>query len=79
MDLLKKAIDAYSSIISYEDLKRNKLTMADYRSLHCSLSNLRDTGTTREISDNIKNWFCKIGFEAKLNNGVYIISIPNRV
>lgn len=79
MDLLKKAIDAYSSIISYEDLKRNKLTMADYHSLHCSLNNLRDTGKSREISDNVKNWFCKMGFETKMKNGVYIISIPNIV
>lgn len=57
-----KAIEAFKEIETEKDLKRAKLTLAEFRELGEDLQEYIKTGQTRTICKAIADWFKKYGF-----------------
>lgn len=57
-----KAIEAFKAIQTDKDLKRAKLTLAEFRELGEDLQEYIKTGQTRTICKAIADWFKEYGF-----------------
>lgn len=57
MTKYERAYRAYMSIETAEDLKKNKLTLLDYRVICETLKDLYDTGESATFIENVAKWF----------------------
>lgn len=72
--LLNKAVSSYESIATDRDLKRLKLTLADYNAIPDIIARLQVYGFAETFVYDIAEWFRKLGFKVILGTVNYRIS-----
>ena len=73
MKNLKKAIQEYMMMETVKDLKKNKLTFAEYDELHRVLMDVNKRGQGETIMKGVKDWMVKHGAEAEAEGIGWII------
>lgn len=71
---IKKAYNAIRSIDNINDLKRNKLTLAEYNDLCSAFNDLVERQEAETISERVAKWYKKQGFDVTEKGIGYKIS-----
>ena len=70
----EKAMKAFKSLDTMQDLTRARITYSDYLEIACSLQSLESYGTAETISFNVAQWFGKYGADVKVKGCGWKIS-----
>lgn len=73
MKNLKKAMQESMMMETVKDLKKNKLTFAEYDELHNVLMDVNKRGQSGTIMQGVKDWMVKYGAEAEVDGIGWII------
>lgn len=71
----EKAMKAFESLDTVQDLKRAGITYSDYLEIACSLQSLESYGTAETVCFNIAQWFMKHGAAVKAKGIGWKISL----
>lgn len=65
---IEKAIKAFKAIETEKDLKRAKLTLAEFNEIYEDLREYIKSGQTRTICKAVAEWFTKQGFMVEVED-----------
>lgn len=72
---LSKVYAAYNAIENHADLRKNKLTLSDYRAFPIVFDELQHNSTAKCVSESLARFFEKNGFTVNLNGVNYEICL----